>query len=25
VTLAGRAEPPSLSILRELAQDVLHD
>jgi DNA-binding transcriptional LysR family regulator len=25
VTLAGRAEPPSLSILRELAQNVLHD
>jgi DNA-binding transcriptional LysR family regulator len=25
VTLAGRAEPPSLSILREVAQKVLHD
>jgi hypothetical protein len=25
VTLAGRAEPPALSILRELAQRVLHD
>ena len=25
VTLAGRAEPPSLSILRELAQRLLHD
>lgn len=25
VTLAGRVEPPSLSILRELAQKVLHD
>ena len=25
VTLAGRAEPPSLAILRELAQRVMHD
>jgi len=25
VTLAGRVEPPSLSILRELAEKVLHD
>ena len=25
VTLAGRAEPPSLSIVRELAHRVLHD
>jgi hypothetical protein len=25
VTLAGRAEPPSLAILRELAERVMHD